>query len=239
MHYIIDKRNKTAVFFNTFKRNSLRDETMAYNFTFDLSKLSQALFKDIAKISEKDKVNEKFANMARSLVKKFNVDKLTGLPVEDSITIVEDLIHVNLKNTIEKDDFLKSNTRALFLPHCCRKYMDSRCKASFDTQLSTYKCNHCSPDCLVNKATVLAAERNYDIYVLPGGSGVRKIFQRQRYDGIVGVACTEELKLATTICEQNHIHSLGIPLIKNGCSETQFNFEVLEQTLSHNGKKNS
>jgi uncharacterized protein len=209
---------------------------MSYAFTFDLSKLSHAFFKDIATISEKDKVNEKLANMARNLVNKFNVDKHTGLPISDSITVIEDLIHVNMKNSLQKEQFLQTKKRALFLPHCCRKYMDSRCQATFDTSTSSYLCNHCSSDCLVHQATVLSKQRNYDIYVLPGASCVRKIFQKQHYEGIVGVACTDELKLASSILEQHHIHAQGIPLIKNGCSETQFNIETLDQILTDNGK---
>ena len=209
---------------------------MSYAFTFDLSKLSQAIFKDIAKISEKDKLNEKLATMAHNIVKKFNIDKHTGLPISDSITVIEDLIDVNLKNSIQKEQFLQTLKRALFLPHCCRKYMDSRCHATFDTITSTYICNHCSTDCLVHQATVLSAQRNYDIYVLPGASCVRKIFQKKHYEGVVGVACTDELKLASNILEQHNIYAQGIPLIKNGCSETRFNFEILEQILTYNGK---
>jgi len=212
---------------------------MSYAFTFDLTKLSQLIFKDIAKISEKDRLNEKLANMARNLVDKFNVDKHTGLPINDSITIIEDLISVNMKNSLQKDQFLQTKKRALFLPHCCRKYMDSRCRATFDTATSSYTCNHCSSDCLVHQSTVLSAQRNYDIYVLPGASCVRKIFQKHHYEGIVGVACTDELKLASTILEHHKIPAQGIPLIKNGCSETRFNIETLDQTLSCNEKNSS
>jgi hypothetical protein len=230
--YIEKKLSRELSFFKKIKR----DDTMSYTFTFDLSKLSQAFFKDIAKISEKDKINQKLAVMTRNLVKKFNVDKLTRLPVEDSITIIEDLIHINMKNILGKDTFLQTNKRALFLPHCCRKYMDSRCKAEFDGQTSSYRCRHCSEDCQVHQATLLAQKRSYDIYVLPGASCVRKIFQKQIYDGVVGVACTDELKLASTILEQHQIPAQGIPLIKNGCSETRFNFESLEKILEPNGK---
>jgi len=59
---------------------------MSYTFTFDLSKLSQALFKEIAEFSENGKITKKTGNMAKNLVKKFNIDKITGLPVCDSIT---------------------------------------------------------------------------------------------------------------------------------------------------------
>jgi len=209
---------------------------MSYAFTFDLSKLSQAIFKDIAKISKKDKLNEKLATMAQNLVKKFNIDKFTGLSISDSINVIEDLIDVNIKNSLQREHFIQTKKRALFLPHCCRKYMDLHCHATFDINTSSYTCNHCSTDCLVHQATVLAMKQNYDIYVLPGASCIRKIFQKKQYEGVVGVACTDELKMASNILEKHNIHAQGIPLIKNGCSETRFNFETLEQILVYNGK---
>ena len=204
---------------------------MSYSFTFDLSKLSQPLFKEIAEFSEKGKVHKKMGSTARNLVKKFNVDKITGLPVCDSITVIEDLINANIKNSLHKKHFLETNKRVLFLPHCCRKYMDSRCKADFDSETASYLCRHCSKDCQVHKATLLAKKENYDVYVLPGGSCVKKIFQKNSYEGVVGVACTEEIGLATKILEQFNIATQNIPLIKNGCSGTRFNFETLERMI--------
>jgi len=204
---------------------------MSYSFTFDLSKLSQTLFKEIAEFSDKEKISEKIGDMAKHLVKKFNIDKITELPVCDSITVIEDLINANIKNNIHKEGFLKTNKRVLFLPHCCRKYMDSRCKADFDQESASYLCRHCSDDCQVHNATILAKKENYDVYVLPGGSCVKKIFQKNSYNGVVGVACTEEIGLATRILEQFNIATQNIPLIKNGCSGTQFNFETLKRII--------
>ena len=205
--------------------------TMSYNFTFDLSKLSQALFKEIAEFSEKGKIAEKIGDASRTLVKKFNVDKITGLPVCDSITVVEDLIEANIRNSIHKTSFLKTNKRALFLPHCCRKFMDSRCKATFDSETASYLCTHCSKDCQVHKATTLAKKQNYDVYIVPGSSCVKKIFQKKGYEGVIGVACTEEIALATKILEQFNIAAQNIPLIKNGCAATRFNFETLQRIM--------
>lgn len=206
---------------------------MSYSFTFDLSKLSQALFREIADFSEKGKITERVGERARHLVKKFKVDKITGLPVCDSITVIEDLIEANIKNSLHKTHFLNANKRVLFLPHCCRKYMDSRCKATFDPETASYLCAHCSKDCQVHKATLLAKKQNYDVYVLPGSSCVKKIFQKKTYDGIVGVACTEEIGLATKILERANIASQNIPLIKNGCAATQFNFVTLQRILKN------
>ncbi|MEA2055208.1 MAG: DUF116 domain-containing protein [Candidatus Thermoplasmatota archaeon] len=75
------------------------------------------------------------------------------------------------------------------------------------------------------------------MYVLPGSSCIRKIFQKNMYDGIVGVACTDELKLAIGILEQFNISAQGVPLIKNGCSGTQFNFETLRKIIKRDEKK--
>lgn len=204
---------------------------MSYDFSFDLSGLSQSLLKDIAKFSEKERVHEKISDMARNIVKKFHVNKITGLPISDSITIIEDLINIQITNSLLKEHFKQAEKRALFLPHCCRKYMDSRCLAEFDSETTSYVCKHCSKDCLVNQATKLAKNKKYDVYVLPGGSCIRTIIQKNRYEGIVGVACTDELKLGTKILKQFEIPSQSIPLVKNGCSGTLFNFETLEEII--------
>jgi len=204
---------------------------MSYDFTFDLSRLSQALFKEIAEFSEKGKIAERIGERARYLVKKFNVDKITGLPVSDSITVIEDLIEANIKNSLHKTQFLTTNKRVLFLPHCCRKYMDSRCKASFDPETASYICAHCSIDCQVHKATLLAKKEKCDVYVVPGSSCVKKIFRKKKYEGVIGVACTEEIGLATRMLERAKIANQNIPLIKNGCAATQFNFETLKTII--------
>jgi len=207
---------------------------MSYNFTFDLSKLSQNFFKDIAEFSEKGKVTKKMGHIARTLVKKFNINKITGMPIGDSITVIEDILDIYIKNSLFKESFQKTGKRALFLPHCCRKYMDTRCKADFQSETSSYHCNHCSKDCMVHQATKIAKKENYDVYILPGASCIRKIFQKNSYEGVVGVACTDELKLAVDIIKQYNISAQGIPLIKNGCSETQFNFDTLSETIKRN-----
>lgn len=204
---------------------------MSYDFTFDLSKLSQPLFKEIAEFSEKERVHEKIGDMARKIVQKFHVDKITRLPISDSLTVIEDLIHIQITNSLFKERFNQANNRALFLPHCCRKHMDARCKAEFDSETTSYVCNHCSWDCMVHRATELAKKEHYDVFVLPGGSCIRKIIQKNTYEGIIGVACTDELKLGVKILEQFSMPSQSIPLVKNGCSGTRFNFETLERVM--------
>lgn len=204
---------------------------MSYNFSFDLSKMSKSFFKEISKFSEERKIHKKMSNATRYMIEKFNVESITGLQLSDSVTVIEDIIGMNMKNISYRDAFLKTNKRVLLLPHCARKYMDSKCKARFDPRLSSYFCNHCSSDCLVSRATKMGLEKKYDVYVVPGGSGTRKILKKKTYDGIVGVACTEEMKLGAEMLEILKIPGQAVPLIKNGCHGTKFNLKTLESTL--------
>jgi hypothetical protein len=109
--------------------------------------------------------------------------------------------------------------------------MDNRCKAKFDPSLSTYYCNGCSKDCLVNKSTKVAKKKGYDVYILPGGSCIKKILAKKKYDIIIGVACCEEIKMASTYLEELKIPCIGIPLTKNGCSNTKFDLKFLKKNL--------
>ncbi len=204
---------------------------MAYNFNFDLTRASQSLFTEIAKFSDKRNVHRKIGNVAERLVKTFKIQELTGLPVSDALRIIEDLMVVYTKNLAERERFERTNNRALLLPHCSRKYMDSRCKARFISEFSSYICQHCSDDCLINKASRIGKEKGYDVYVLPGGSCISKILGKRHYDGIVGVACAEEIQLGIKLLSRYEISYQAVPLIKNGCSGTKFNLQTLEEIL--------
>jgi hypothetical protein len=204
---------------------------MAYKFTFDISKLPKELFDEIANVCEKHLKIIKTNNIAIKLVKKFQIDKYTGLSFDESKTLIEDIIDIQIKNCIFKKYFIKANKKALFLPHCCRKYMDSNCQAVFQKDTSSYECRHCSEDCMVSQATLYAKKEGYDVYILPGASCLSKIFDKKRYEAIVGIACTDEIKLATKSLMKLKIPTLAIPLLKNGCSGTSFNFKTFKDVL--------
>ncbi len=85
----------------------------------------------------------------------------------------------------------------------------------------------------MEKATLLAKKQKCDVYVVPGSSCVKKIFRKQKYEGVIGVACTEEIGLATRMLERANIANQNIPLIKNGCAATQFNFATLQSILKN------
>jgi hypothetical protein len=204
---------------------------MPYKFTFDISKTPHHFFSEIAVASYQRGVHKVFLNTLQDIIKKFKIQEVTGLDVEDAFVLIQDLIDIQAANLMTRKKFLQTKKRALFLPHCSRKYMDGRCKAVFDASMPSYVCAHCSPDCDVNRANEIAKEKGYDVYVLPGGSCVPKILKTHKYEGVVGVACGEEVKMSLDVLSSMSVISQSVPLLKNGCSNTVFNMQNLAKTL--------
>ncbi len=200
---------------------------MPHSFHYDFKRLPKKFFIEIAKFVQKREIHKKIGNFSREIVKKFKVDKVFGIYPKEAICLVEELIDINLKNLINEEKFKKAKNKILLLPHCARKFMDFRCKAKFDKEYSSYICQSCSPDCLINKATKIAKEKNYKVFVLPGGSGIKKILKKIKPDAVIGVACPEELKLGIALLERFKIIGKGIPLSKNGCAHTKFDLNLL------------
>jgi hypothetical protein len=204
---------------------------MPYKFTYDISKVPRFFFTEIALVGYQKGMHKTFLKTLQDLIKKFRIQEATGLNLSDAVVLLQDLIDLQAVNLMERGKFLQTKKRALFLPHCSRKYMDNRCKAAFDASIPSYTCAHCSPDCVVNQADCLAKKKGYDVYILPGGSCVPKILKTTRYEGVVGVACGEEIKISKEILGDWDVAGQSIPLIKNGCANTVFNMETLLKTL--------
>jgi uncharacterized protein len=204
---------------------------MPYQFNFDLTKVSRSLFRGVAEAAHKRKMHRRIGEAALHLLERFRVQEITGLDVAQALMLLEDMIDIQMKNLSNRERFLRTGRRVLFLPHCSRKYMDNRCQAAFDRSIPSYSCSHCSPDCLVGQATLAGEKRGYDVYVLPGGSCIHQILQKGRYEALVGVACGEEIKLAEGLLEKTGLPGQTVPLIKNGCADTKFNIQALKKVL--------
>lgn len=209
---------------------------MPYKFTFDLSRIPRFFFTEITKVSYQKGMHKTMGKAAHNMIRKFKIQEATGLNLSDAVVLLQDLIEMQSRNLVERERFIQSRKRALFLPHCSRKYMDSRCRSVFDSSIPSYICAHCSPDCLVNKAVTFAERKGYDVYVLPGGSCVPKILKDKQYEGAVGVACGEEVKISGDFLGDMGVAGQAVPLIKNGCANTVFNLETLFRTLSEEEK---
>lgn len=205
---------------------------MPYRFTFDLRSLPRSFFQELVRAAYDSRVHQKIGVIVRSLIKKFRIQEITGLNLLDAVALFEDFLEIQAMNIANRDKFYQARgKRVLFLPHCARKYMDNRCKAIFDPQIPTYRCQHCSPDCLISQATRLAEERGYDVYVVPGGSCIPKILAMNEYSAVVGVACGMEIKLGYQVLEKFGIPGQAVPLLRNGCAGTWFDLEELKGIL--------
>jgi hypothetical protein len=204
---------------------------MPYRFTFDLSRIPRFFFTEVATVAYQRDMHRKVGKTAQDMIKKFRIQEATGLNLSDAVTLLEDLIDEQARNLMERERFVQTRRRALFLPHCSRKHMDSRCKATFDSEIPSYVCAHCSPDCQVGKAEALAKSKGYDVYILPGGSCIPKILKSTHYEGIIGVACGEEIKAGRETLKLMNISGQSVPLMKNGCANTAFNIESLSRIL--------
>jgi hypothetical protein len=204
---------------------------MPYQFTFDLSKAPHLFFAEIARVSYQKGMHKTLLNTLQDIIKNCRIQEATGLNLSDAVVLLQDFIDLQAVNLMERRKFLKAKKRVLLLPHCSRKYMDNRCQAQFDASIPSYTCAHCSEDCLVNKAENFAKKKGYDVYVVPGGSCILKILKANPYEGIVGVACGEEVKMGVDALCSMDVAVQVIPLIKNGCANTAFNMETLAKTL--------
>jgi hypothetical protein len=204
---------------------------MPYKFTFDLSRIPRFFFTEITRVGYQKGVHKKVGRTAQNMIRKFRIQEATGLDLSDAVLLLQDLIEMQARNLLEREKFVKTRKRALFLPHCSRKYMDSRCKAVFDPNIPSYICAHCSPDCSINRAACVAEKKGYDVYILPGSSCVPKILKTKHYEGVVGVACGEEIRMSGEVLKGMGVAGQGVPLIKNGCANTVFNIETLINIL--------
>jgi len=204
---------------------------MPYGFSFDLSQIPKTFFKELARVATEKHMHRRIGERARSLAEKFRIRELTGLEVSDALMLIEDLVDIYARNLSQREKFLETRKRALFLPHCSRKYMDNQCQARFDPEIPSYQCAQCSKDCLVNQATALGSERGYDVYVVAGSSCIPKILKKQSYEGVVGVACSQELKIGGDYVGNSGLRGQAVPLTKNGCANTWFSIESLKRIL--------
>ena len=204
---------------------------MPYKFTFDLSPVPRFFFTELARISYQKGMHKTLFNTMEHMIQKFKIQEATGLNLSDALVVIQDLVDLQAVNLMQRKRFLQTKKRALVLPHCSRKYMDGRCKAAFDATIPSYMCAHCSPDCQVNQAVSTANKKGYDVFVVPGGSCVGKILRSANYEGVVGIACGEEIKLAMEFMSGEGVAGQSIPLIKNGCSSTVFSMDTLSKTL--------
>jgi len=101
---------------------------------------------------------------------------------------------------------------------------------------------HCLNKNLSRKITKRGKDEGYEVYVVPGGSRVKRIIEEyisrtiDRIEGIekiVGVACQEEVDLALRYFTEIELREkvFAVNLIDDGCKNTRVDLEKVLEIL--------
>ncbi|HII01067.1 TPA: DUF116 domain-containing protein [Methanosarcinaceae archaeon] len=135
-------------------------------------------------------------------------------------TLVDDIL-IDLRNAISLEDFIHTKEgRVVLLPQCMRH---PNCKARCDP-LHGYECKRCGL-CDISKICEAGDKYNFEVFVIPGGSFVKKIFKKYGPKACLGVACYNEL--AEDMQEVSFVPVQGVLLLKDGCFNTEANVDEI------------
>jgi hypothetical protein len=139
-----------------------------------------------------------------------------------------DMISNDMRNFINYKELSKIpfEDRILLLPQCLRK---RDCPAILDSIIG-FKCKNCGR-CEVGDLISFCDERNIKVFIVPGGSFVKKVIKLSRPKAIIGVGCHIELREASLVLDYLKIPGRGINLEKDGCIETKVNYEKIKKAL--------
>lgn len=136
-----------------------------------------------------------------------------------------DDIAIRVRDDINKEKFrhIPAEKTLIFLPHCLRH---KDCPATLQKEgLNCTECGLCSIGVIKKKAEPLG----YKLYIVPGGSFVKKIVRENKFQAVIGVACHEDLNqmmmLLSDFCPQ------GVLLEKTGCFETKVNVKKVFEKI--------
>jgi hypothetical protein len=138
--------------------------------------------------------------------------------------------HVELRNAVYEPEYkqIPFNKRVLFLPHCARH--SQKCIATSNGE--GLECKHCG-NCNISDAKNMAEKLGYKkVFIVPGGSMVKKLLVKYRPKASVGVCCFDEAQLAFDMLKRTSIIPQVVLLLRDGCKDTMINIPLLEEKLN-------
>ncbi len=117
--------------------------------------------------------------------------------------------------------------RLLLLPHCLRK-RDS-CTASY--QAGVLQCGGCG-GCAAEKLVQGARSLGYHVMMAEGMPDLVKVLLTEPIDAMLGVACLDSLEESFGRVQQFGLPFAAIPLLRDGCCDTELEFEVVEEIMN-------
>jgi len=138
-------------------------------------------------------------------------------------------IVVDVKNSINADNFKKvpPKERVIVLPQCLRSI---KCPAKLSS-VEGIECTKCGL-CYIKEFKEKTEALGYKVFILPGGTFVKRILKGAKPKAVLGVACFIDLFEGIKICEKARIPVQGVLLKTTGCVETIVDWDdVWEKVL--------
>ncbi|MCK4491160.1 MAG: DUF116 domain-containing protein, partial [Candidatus Altiarchaeales archaeon] len=95
---------------------------------------------------------------------------------------------------------------------------------------SGIQCRSCGK-CPYTEIKKTAEDLGIRLYILTGSSAVRYILKSEEFDGVILLACNYELNKVMRYLSPHNIVSYGVPLIKDGCFNTEADLGLLYDTM--------
>ncbi len=132
---------------------------------------------------------------------------------------------VSLKNISNINEFKKAKRRMIIAPHCMRS-MD--CPAA--SKKTGIQCISCGK-CVFTRLKEDARKYGYDLYIVTGSSFVKHVITEKKYDAALLLACDYELNKVMMALKGKGIATYGIPMLNDGCFNTNIEYEKLIEAL--------
>lgn len=150
------------------------------------------------------------------------------------------MLEIELTNRLYKKEFLESELKYAFLPHCMRDFSQECMSAPDDLD---YVCKACSKICSVNEMSRLFRKNKIKPYLWMEAD-LKKLFRNLNNEnkkvGVFGVACIPELIQGMRMCQKANIPVIGLQLDANRCqrwmgqfNENTVNIKKLENLLNN------
>jgi len=136
---------------------------------------------------------------------------------------------VSLSNAYWEQAFasVPYNQRLLLLPHCLRS--SDSCQASYNSD--GLICAHCAL-CPISDIQTQAEKLGYKVAVAEGVTAVTMRALEGEADAILGVACLDSLEKSYGRIAEWGIPHLAVPLLTDGCVDTQADLQELHRSLN-------
>jgi len=145
---------------------------------------------------------------------------------------VREFLMILVHNEVWKDVVasVPFRRRTLLLPPCLRSRL--KCPARFDE--FGLMCERCG-SCVLGTIGEEAEELGYAVLIAEGTTVVAGLIEQGMIDAVIGVSCMPSLERAFISVSSTVVPGIAIPLLEEGCSDTQADVEWIRECLRLTG----